>query len=101
MNAVLTIVRMPPKASGGVCDPIGASGCGQCAACKRNWRRATAKTMDCDKPYLGLKSFASLFPSPVPVATPWLVNHWPKKRVELRREMLAEATAPETLRRAA
>lgn len=97
-NATLVLTRLP-KLREGYCT--GPAGCGQCADCKRNARRATAKVLDCDRPYLGLKSFASLFPAPR-----WLecghdshlgysaaqpdVNYWPKTRLAIRRALLAE-----------
>ena len=87
-NATLTLTRVSFPA-GKHCG--GHQGCGQCPDCKRNARRATAKTLDCDRPYLGLKSFASLFPAPVIAESKWLTNYWPKTRQALRREMLAEA----------
>jgi hypothetical protein len=60
MNALLS---MSPAPFSGDCDR-GADGCGKCRQCKANRRMALAKKVDADTPYLGLKSFAVLFPEP-------------------------------------
>ncbi len=91
-NATVTLTRIPFPA-GEHCN--GHAGCGQCSDCKRNSRRALAKTLDCDRPYLGLPSFKSLFPTIPETTPPWLVNHWPKTRQALRRKMLEEALPAE------
>ena len=86
-NAVLIFERLPFPA-GEYCH--GPQGCGQCADCRANSRRALAKVIETDRPYLGPRSFASLFPAPATTTPVWLVNHWPKTRLERRRAILAE-----------
>lgn len=87
-NALLILERLPYNGEPWQCG--GHSGCGQCSDCKRNARRATAKVLDCDRPYLGPRTFSSLFPAPATTTPEWLVNHWPKTRLERRRAILAE-----------
>jgi hypothetical protein len=53
---------------------------------------AKKKPITSDDFYLGPIPFKTQFPAPVIGVSKWLVDYWPKKRVELRRAMLAELT---------
>ena len=64
-TGILRLIPLPVGDTAEGCNSTGgASGCGQCAACKRNRRRALARQVESDRPYLGPIPFAVQFPAP-------------------------------------